>query len=89
MAGDAYQGFAMGGLVTPMGFEQTANPAGNKQDAGFVPPLVPPSTIITGDLAELIELWRTLTTCAQRDLLAAARGLAEGRSMIGKQLSGK
>ncbi|MCA9160444.1 MAG: hypothetical protein KDA72_19070 [Planctomycetales bacterium] len=54
-----------------------------------MPPLVPPSTTITGDLAELIELWHTLATSAQRDLLAAARGLAEGRSIVGKQLSGK
>jgi len=36
----------------------------------------------------MIELWRTPTTSAQRDLLAAARGLAEGRSMNGTQLSG-
>ncbi len=60
---------------------------GNKQDAEFVPPLVPPSATVNGDLAELLELWGTLATAAQLELLAAARGLAEGRSMIGNQLS--
>ena len=38
--------------------------------------MVPPSRPITGELAELLNLWESMGDAARADLLAVARGLA-------------
>jgi hypothetical protein len=65
-------------LMPPQGLEPMANSQGNLRVTDSVPPPVPPSTIVTGELAKLIELWNGLDEPARRELMVVAGELAKG-----------
>lgn len=66
--------------VTRTGLEQLPETLGNEAGGDSVPPMVPPSLPITGELVELLELWESMTEAERVDLLAVARGLAASRA---------
>ena len=86
MAGDAYQGFAMGGLVTPMGSEDSRLSQGNSEFSENGPALDPSQqrtiAIITANLrhlypAELDEILAVIVAASQRQYRAMAAAATE------------
>lgn len=66
--------------IPPARIEQTAKPLGNQLSSILGTPLGTPSQPITPELSELIELWNTMDSAAQADLLTVARGWAVQQS---------